>query len=449
LIESGTTLTTFNPKAIPYQYQVIKLIRKDWNYDDGNPEILLSGSYGSAKSILMAHLAITHCLNNSRAVVLLARKALPDLKDTIFKEILEHLEGELIEGVDYWVNANNAKITFSNGSMMISRSWSDKKYKKSRSLKISMAVFEELTENNEEDKEAFMTIKARLRRLPHVKENVLICATNPDDPSHWVFEYFFNREKKTRFVFKSVTTDNPFLDPQYIKQLKDDLDPLSAQRYIYGEWVSLFKDRIYYAYDRERNYIDKPYVWRTDLPVAIMHDFNIGKGKPMSSAIGQEIDGVFHVAKPFHVEGARTGDIIEEMIPHIMWAKHIKVYGDASGKNNDTRSKRSDYDIIQKALENLSSKPIVEMCVPLANPPIRRRHNLANSLFISESGKVKFFLYQGCEWIDKGLRLTKLLSGANAVEDDSLAEQHVTTAVFYWADYVVNRQPSKPRISHY
>jgi hypothetical protein len=328
-------------------------------------------------------------------------------------------------------------IRFSNGSEIISRSWSDKRYKKGRSLKISFLVFEELTENNEEDKEAFMTLKARLRRLPHVKENVLIAATNPDSQSHWVYKYFFDETKETRFVFKSITTDNPFLDPIYIKQLKDDLDPISAQRYIYGEWVDLNKDRVYYAYNREQNF-RKDFSFPIN-ELILTHDFNIGHNKPMSAAAGIKLGDTYHFFKAFHVQGARTADIMEEIASSGLLdkARKIIVYGDASGKNKDTRSIKSDYDIIREFLANYKTKDgrnlVFEMRVPLANPPIRRRHNIVNSHFINENKQVRLYVYD--EWLHEGLMQTAFKKSADLVEDDSLPQQHITTAIGYTIDY--------------
>lgn len=442
MTSSKTSLQGFNPNAIPYQIKVVNLIRRDWDYSTGTPEILLSGSYGSAKSILMAHLAVTHCLFNPGSRALLARKAMPDLKSTIYKEILEHISEDLTENVDYWVNETSASIRFSNGSEIISRSWSDKRYKKGRSLKISFLVFEELTENTEEDKEAFMTLKARLRRLPHVKENVLIAATNPDGQSHWVYKYFFDEKKETRFVFKSITTDNPFLDPVYIKQLKDDLDPIQAQRYIYGEWIELTKDRVYYAYNKEINYRETHKFESFD-ELRLCHDFNIGHGKPMSAAACIKVGGVYHIIKAFHIDGARTSDIMEEIASSGILDKcrRITVYGDASGKNKDTRSIKSDYDIIRQFLANYrtsdgGSVPF-EMKVPMANPPIRRRHNVVNSHFINENKQVRLFLYD--MWLHEGFMQTSLKKGADMIEDDSLPQQHITTAIGYMIDYDIHR----------
>jgi hypothetical protein len=444
---SLTSLQGFDPNAIPYQIKVVNLIRRDWDYSTGTPEILLSGSYGSAKSILMAHLIVTHCLFNPGAIGLIARKAMPDLKSTIFKEIIEHISDDLTEGKDYWVNETNASIRFSNGSEIISRSWSDKRYKKGRSLKISFLVFEELTENNEEDKEAFMTLKARLRRLPHVKENVLIAATNPDSPAHWVYKYFFDEKKDTRFVFKSITTDNPFLDPVYIKQLKEDLDPIQALRYIYGEWVELTKDRVYYAYNKETNFRESFDINYTD-ELRICHDFNIGHGKPMSAAAAIKIGRTYHIIKAFHVEGARTSDIMEEIASSGLLDKFrtITVYGDASGKNRDTRSIKSDYDIIKEFLANYRTRDGRQLNfvikVPLANPPIRRRHNLVNAHFINENKEVRLYVYD--QWLNDGFMQTSFKKGSN-IEDDSLPEQHVTTAIGYMIDYDINRTQATSR----
>jgi PBSX family phage terminase large subunit len=436
-VYSKPNFADFSPRIIPYQSAVIDYL-DEWDFNNGTPEILLSGSYGSAKSILMAHLTVRHCLENPGARVCLARKALPDLKDTIFKEILEHINDDFIEGKHYTVNHTSAKINWFNGSEIISRSWSDKKYKKGRSLKLSMVVFEELTENNEEDKQAFDTLKARLRRIPTVKENILIAATNPDSPAHWAFKYWFDSDKATRKVFKSITTDNPFLDPVYIEQLKADLDPKSAQRYIYGEWVELDADRVYYAYNPERNFLKTTYEINPHYPIILAFDFNIGQGKPMSSCAMQYVHGVFHIFDEVVIQGARTSDSAEAWIEKgiVKPGQRILIRGDASGDARDTRSILSDYDILKRAFSNTGA--IVELQVPKANPPIRRRHNLVNAYCQNEAGQVRLYVYKSCPVAHDGMRLTALKKTGDYIEDDSKHYQHVTTAIGYGIVYEHN-----------
>lgn len=195
--DSKPYFSAFSPDVIPYQRKVCDLVR-DFDYSTGNLEILLSGSYGSAKSVLMAHLLIRHCLENKKSCGAICRRGLPDLKKTIWQEVLDHMSEDFEEGRHYTLNRSEMKIKFSNGSQIICCTWADKRYKKFRSLKLSMLVFEEIVENDDDDKEAFMQLRARLRRIPHVKENICIAATNPDEPGHWVYKHFIEGGNEVR-----------------------------------------------------------------------------------------------------------------------------------------------------------------------------------------------------------------------------------------------------------
>lgn len=443
IINSKPTLNKFCPDGIPYQREVLRLARKDFDYSNGNLEILLSGSYGSAKSVLLAHMAVTHCLKYKRARVALVRRALPDLKRTIYQEIIEHIQDDLIEGVDYEKKDTIASIKFSNGSEIIAVSWADRKYTKVRSLKLSMVIIEEAVENDSQDYDGFMAIKARLRRLPHVTENILICATNPGSQSHWLYKYFIaenesNIQHDTRYVFYSLTEQNIYLDPVYIKQLKADMDPKQADRYLRGIWCDLYKDKVYYAYDSKKNY--RPYKYTVDLthPVYISWDFNIGVGKPLSLCLFQYIKDEFHFFNEVVIEGLRTNDSLDELSSKgfldLKVPKFI-ICGDAAGKHRDTRNNQDDYSIIVKFLSNYKTADnrsiVFEKWVPVSNPPIRKRHNQVNSYCANDLGDNRLFVYEPCKTLHEGMRLVELRKGADIVEDDSKFYQHVTTALGY------------------
>lgn len=433
------TLTEFNPFLVPWQGRAITDIRTKFNYDLGLHEVMFSGSVGSAKSILLAHLVITHCLFNKGARVLIGRRSMPDLKDTIFQTVLEHLPDRLVEGKDYFHDKTKAKIVFSpeyGGSEIISRSWADKKYKKMRSLLLSMAVIEELTENDTD--EFYKEIKMRVGRLPHIKENLIVCATNPDSPQHWAYKYFIESDFATRHVYYSVTTDNPFLPKTYIDNIRETLSPREARRMLQGEWLEISTEVIYYNYSTERNFIKKKMPFPPGVAIDIMFDFNIAAGKPMSAAVGVYVNNAFHVAKTYIIHGGRTLDIMEEMFLDGLFSERalFRVFGDAAGKHRDTRSIRSDYDIIEGYLKKLPIR--YQMKVPKANPPVRTRHNKMNAVFKNDLDQVRFFVYEDAKPLDNGLRLTKLKAGSNYIEDDSFEHQHVTTAVGYWVNAVLN-----------
>lgn len=440
---SQPTLRLFSPVGIPYQQKVLKLVRKEFDYRSGNLEILLSGSYGSAKSVLLAHLAVTHCMMYPRARVAIVRRALPDIKATIFKEIIEHIENDLVEGVDYWVNNARGSIRFKNKSEIVSVFWADRRYKRVRSLKLSMVIIEEATENDTQDMEGFEAIKARLRRLPHVPENVLVCATNPDSPAHWLYDYFIvpnqgGKVHRTRRVFYSITEHNVYLDPVYIQQLRRDTPAKAARRFLNGEWIELTKDQVYYEYSPTENYRQSAYEVDLREPVYLSWDFNIGVGKPLSVCLFQLVDDEIHYFAEVVVEGMRTLNSLDELAARGLLDLDVPeflVCGDAAGKHRDTRNIRSDYDIINSFLANYK-RPDGEgitfrSLVPLANPPIRKRHNLVNAYCYNGEGRRRLFVYEACAMLHKGFRLVELKKGGDLTEDDSKDYQHVTTAAGY------------------
>lgn len=441
----------FNPKRIQWQHQAIWDIFKN-PYMVHNPqtglqeletrEYLFSGSVGSAKSILLAHVIIKHCLMYNRAKVGIGRESMKDLTDTLYQMILDHLDGSLVEGKDYKINGKK-HIIFKNKSRIIPFSWHDKRYKKFRSHTFSLFVIEELTENKTRD--FYDEIKMRMGRMTKIPFSAIICATNPDDPSHWAHDYFIKGRETNPLikVFYSITSQNPFLNPSYIRGLQQTLDPKMALRMLKGKWVSITTDKIYYEYDDDKNVIPGHEI-NPDLPIGMAWDFNIGVGKPMSMCLFQIVPANHMMGNSMKwvffdeviIEGSRTGDVMEELASRGYFDKGYKfeVYGDRSGLSNDSRSVKTDYEIIKKYMNNYESKtgPIeYTMHVPFANPPIRTRHNLVNGLLHNDLGERNLLVTKKCTTIRKGLMLTALKKGADYIEDDSKPYQHVTTALGY------------------
>lgn len=448
-LEEILSFTTFDPRPIKWQYKVLWDQAHNWYVDGSVQTVLYSGAVGSAKTTLAAFQAIFHCVNFKRAKCLLGRRSLPDLRDTIYSDIVALLDADeqLIEGIDYTTYDNTCRILFhKTKSEIFARTWGDKRYKKFRSLKLSMAIIEEATENNQEDRQAIREIMQRLNRISHIKSNTLILLTNPDSPAHWIYRDVIERAHEDGIhVYYSLTTDNSFLDPGYITYLRNNLTKKEADRQLRGMWVEIDSSRIYYAYESEKHFKrDEIYQLSTKYPVDIMMDFNVSQDKPMSWALGQYIGDTFHVFKEYHAYTMRTGQLLEEMAEDGAFELPVRwrVFGDASGKNNDTRSLRSDYEIIEDFLSRFRRKDnsMLEysMEIPRKNPPLRRRHNTANGMMENDMGLIRFYTYKGCEWIDEGFRLTEPKKGADNVEDDTLPQQHVTTAITYWIDYLIN-----------
>lgn len=471
LITSSTpSFSDFDPSPIAWQDRAIDDILCQYDYSLGTHEVLFSGAAGSAKSMVLVHIPILICLRYPGARWLFARRAMPDLRDTILKKALEHLQGSLIEGVHYTVrHSPMPEITFANGSEIICRSWADGNYLKLRSLELCGASVEELTENDAEDAQAYHEIMLRVGRLNHVPMNLVMSATNPDDPGHWAYKHFqleLDEETRdsaaaqarmpTRHVYYSITSDNVFLPAFYHQQMKEKLDPKMYERMGKGRWIEIAKEKVYYAYNRGVNYRDVDYVVDEWHPVHISWDFNIGVGKPLSAVFFQWIAGEMHIFAEVVVEGMRTASSCDEMAARglLDYQTHYFLHGDATGRARSTNAIHSNYEIIEQFFANYRTKPTdhsgsrhvnFDLMVPTSNPPIAERHTAVNGHCMNAYGRPRLFVYRGAPTADEGLRLTALKKGATVLEDDSKAYQHITTAIGYGLCSVSDMQVSKPQ----
>lgn len=448
-VKSSTpSFNDFDPSLIPFQDELIDDIECKLDFSLGTHEILLSGSVGSAKSILLAHLILKHCFTYNGAKALIGRRALPDLRDTLYQKIMEHLEdSELKDGLHYRGYDTTCSIIFPPwGSEIIPRTWSDKKFKKFRSLELSFAAIDEITETPDDDKDFYTEMRMRLGRQPHINRNMIITATNPDSPQHWAYDYFIRPNEggskhPTKHVYYSKTKDNPFLPKWYIEQLESEYDPKLARRMLYGEWLEIANEVIYYAYNPEVNFKSEDYKINVNFPLLLSWDFNIGVGKPMSAILGQFDGHAYHWFDEVIIHGSRTQDTLDELESKGIFENKctFEIYGDAAGRHRDTRSIKTDWDIIKTFLSNYkridNSVIAFSFNVPMSNPPIRERHNLVNSYFVNQRKEVRCYVYKKAKMLDKGLRLSQLKKGASLIEDDSKEYQHCTTALGYCLNY--------------
>lgn len=461
---STPSINQFNPNILPAHRACHNdFCTVDWSL--GVHEFFHSGSVGSGKSIFAAHKAWLHLLSFPRSRLVLARRALPDLRDTIFTKMLEHIEGTVkadgslvAEGVDFGFSTHNCKIWLANGSNVISRSWADKNYKKLGSIEASAAIVEELAENDGDDWQAISYLRMRVGRLPHVPQSWIMYCTNPDSPSHPAYADFELGtcldggvgSNPLKHVYFSNTEHNPFLPSSYIEQLQNTLDPKMYERMGRGRWVEITTEVIYHQYN-DKNFVKSGYQVDEFAPIHICHDFNIGQGKPMSACAFQVRGESAHFFQEWIVEGADTEELMEEIGASgiLDYNTSYLIHGDATGASKSSKSKKSDYDIISKYLSNyrgVMGRVDWQLAVPKANPPIRERHNTVNALCRSYSGKTRLYVYNACPTLHKGFKLTQLKKGGNYVEDDTKPYQHVTTAAGYGLHYIFKRDQSKARV---
>lgn len=133
----------------------------------------------------------------------------------------------------------------------------------------------------------------------------LFCTTNPDNPAHWFMRDWLSQEgKKPLRRFSFTIDDNPFLDPDYVADIKAMHEGLFFRRFILGEWVAA-EGAIYDAWDRDRHIV-------TALPTEGIHKWislgvDYGTSNPFHAVLlGLGRDRRLYAAAEWRYEARQT-----------------------------------------------------------------------------------------------------------------------------------------------
>lgn len=194
--------------------------------------------------------------------------------------------------------------------------------------------------------------------------NTIGCVTTPDAGIHgFVYHKWVKKKGEGYQLIKAPTYSNPFLPDGYVEQIRNNYDPLLADMYIEGEFVSLSDKKVYHFFRRERHHTNRTIQDGDHLHVSI--DFNIGGCCATVWVIESN--------KPKAVDefvSHDTADFINNLSKYK--GHRIIVYPDASGASNSTNAAQSDIKMIEQAGFMVDA--------PAANPAIRDRINAYNAL---------------------------------------------------------------------
>ena len=91
-------------------------------------------------------------------------------------------------------------------------------------------------------------------------------ATNPDGPTHWMYDLFFREPGDDTSVYRMSLRDNPGVDEAYVRRLENNLSGIYYDRYVEGEWVGA-EGIIYDEYQPDKHLLhpdDLPGDWTID-----------------------------------------------------------------------------------------------------------------------------------------------------------------------------------------
>mgnify|MGYP001572394936 FL=1 len=218
-------------------------------------ERALFGAFGSGKTYALVDEVHAWCLEQPGIRGLVARKTVPELRDTTEPIFLERMPSDLLKAGEIKRSGGHLeRFIYPNGSEVLFRSMDD--WNKHRSLNVGFIAYDEA---NEIDEETYQGMSSRVRQRDltqkakdlgythEITRRGIWLATNPSGHD-WLYHRFVDpstRLQGTEF-YKSTSLDNPFLPMGYLESLLAYPEPW-VQRYvlcqfddfagqIYGEW---------------------------------------------------------------------------------------------------------------------------------------------------------------------------------------------------------------------
>lgn len=208
-------------------------------HESSAPERFLFGAFGSGKTWAICAEAIAWCLEFPGIRGLVARRTVPELRDTtetVFFEILPH---ELREAGEIRRTGGHVEsFTFPNGSKVLFRAIDD--WEKLKSLNVGFIAWDEVDEFDEETYQGMLSRVRQREPTPeasklgagNIERRGVWAASNPAG-HNWCWRRAVNpatAAERTEY-FKSTSFDNPYLPPEYFDYLLQ-YPPQWVRRYV-------------------------------------------------------------------------------------------------------------------------------------------------------------------------------------------------------------------------
>lgn len=202
--------------------------------------------------------------------------------------------------------------------------------------------------------------------------NSIGVVTTPDQGINgFVYQKWVKQKQEGYELIKASTLSNPYLPESYVQQIRNNYDPILAELYIEGEFVSLNDKKVYHFFNRETHHTGRKIQQGDRLHIGI--DFNIGG----CCATTWIIEGKTPIAVDEFISHD-TQDFVNNLTRYK--GHNLTVYPDASGKRNTSNAVSSDIDIINNAGYAVDA--------PESNPFVRDRINCFNALLAHDKIKV-------------------------------------------------------------
>ena len=226
-----------NPEFTRTQKECLKYL-----FDNKTKEVLFGGAAGGGKSWVGVSYLILMSLKYPKTRYLMGRSKLDSLKKTTLNTFFEVCTAWNLKAIeDYTFNGSSNIITFYNGSEIILKDLflypSDRNFDSLGSMELTGAFIDEANQITEKAKNVVASrLRYKLDQNNLIPTMLMTC--NP--AKNWVYTEYYrpakdNTIKPHRKFIQSLVGDNSYISKHYEKQLFE-LDELSKQRLLYGNW---------------------------------------------------------------------------------------------------------------------------------------------------------------------------------------------------------------------
>jgi len=235
--------------------------------DSTSTEIGYGGAAGGGKSFLGCFWILSNALAYPETSWLIGRRELTNLKKTTLLSFFSVLQVmDIKPNTIFTLNSQTNILQFHNGSrvflMDMSYQPSDPLYTRFGGLELTGAFIDE---SNENEMQSIEIIKTRMGRGKNKEYNLLPKLLETFNPSknHVYHRYYKpwkdNKLPGHRVFITALATDNTYLDPSYIEQLKN-ADKITRERLLYGNFEYDDDPSKLFEYDKIIDIFNKDYI---------------------------------------------------------------------------------------------------------------------------------------------------------------------------------------------
>lgn len=263
----------------------------------------------------------------------------------------------------------------------------------------------------------YQKIEARLRRPPDLGwpdyRRRLLITTNPHETPGWIDREFgqASRNYKTHRRVIAPTYENIYLlrdVPDYVDIMRGTFDSERQKVYIEGQTGNLGAGAVYYQFTEARN-VDSAACYRPELPIHLSFDFNVSF---MYAVIFQEQRRHFNepittwAVDEIAIKSSATEEVCETFLQRYQGhAAGVRVYGDPSGYQRDTRSTHNDYEIIRQTLGGMHDFALLVNRKDAVSEEFRVRNRTIVINKMLEDGR--YLINEDCQYLRRSIAETR------------------------------------------